>query len=45
VSNRLPFSVTVADGKVEFRETTGRLVTGLASYLASPAPGQAEPVQ
>jgi trehalose 6-phosphate synthase/phosphatase len=35
VSNRLPFSVTGSPGAYEFRETTGGLVTGLASYLSS----------
>lgn len=35
VSNRLPFSVIGTTGACEFRETTGGLVTGLASYLSS----------
>ena len=35
VSNRLPFSVVRANGGYEYRETTGGLVTGLASYLSS----------
>ncbi len=35
VSNRLPFSVARANGGYEYRETTGGLVTGLASYLSS----------
>lgn len=35
VSNRLPFSVTDVNGTYEYRETTGGLVTGLASYLSS----------
>ncbi len=35
VSNRLPFSVARGDGRYEFRETTGGLVTGLSSYLSS----------
>lgn len=35
VSNRLPFSVARANGSYEYRETTGGLVTGLASYLSS----------
>jgi trehalose 6-phosphate synthase/phosphatase len=35
VSNRLPFSVVRTEGGHEFRETTGGLVTGLGSYLAS----------
>ena len=35
VSNRLPFSVSATNGEPEFRETTGGLVTGLASYLSS----------
>jgi trehalose 6-phosphate synthase/phosphatase len=35
VSNRLPFSVANAGGSYEFREATGGLVTGLASYLSS----------
>jgi trehalose 6-phosphate synthase/phosphatase len=39
VSNRLPFSMTrTAAGKYDFSETTGGLVTGLASYLASLGP-------
>ena len=35
VSNRLPFSVAGTNGAYEFRESTGGLVTGLASYLSS----------
>ncbi|HTY60316.1 MAG TPA: bifunctional alpha,alpha-trehalose-phosphate synthase (UDP-forming)/trehalose-phosphatase [Bacteroidota bacterium] len=35
VSNRLPFSIAVSNGEPEFRETTGGLVTGLASYLST----------
>ncbi|MEW6510630.1 MAG: bifunctional alpha,alpha-trehalose-phosphate synthase (UDP-forming)/trehalose-phosphatase [Bacteroidota bacterium] len=35
VSNRLPFSVASTGGGYEYRETTGGLVTGLASYLSS----------
>jgi trehalose 6-phosphate synthase/phosphatase len=35
VSNRLPFSVARSGGGFEYRETTGGLVTGLASFLSS----------
>jgi trehalose 6-phosphate synthase/phosphatase len=34
-SNRLPFSVKERDGRLQFSESTGGLVTGLASYLAA----------
>jgi trehalose 6-phosphate synthase/phosphatase len=33
VSNRLPFTVAVVDGKPRFRDSSGGLVTGLWSYL------------
>lgn len=33
VSNRLPFTVSLADGKPEFRSSPGGLTTGLQSYL------------
>lgn len=33
VSNRLPFTARVTDGNLVFAESTGGLVTGLASYL------------
>src|SRR5688572_17786807 len=33
VSNRLPFTVTIVDGKPHFRESSGGLATGLWSYL------------
>lgn len=45
VSNRLPFSVGEADGKFEYRETTGGLVTGLASYLSSVGSDAAGPAE
>ncbi len=35
VSNRLPFSVVQTNGGIEFRETTGGLVTGLTTYLST----------
>ena len=35
VSNRLPFSVARSEHAFEYRETTGGLVTGLASFLSS----------
>jgi trehalose 6-phosphate synthase/phosphatase len=35
VSNRLPFSVASTPGGFSFQETTGGVVTGLSSYLAS----------
>ena len=33
VSNRLPFNVSVTDGRFIFNESAGGLVTGLASYI------------
>ena len=33
ISNRLPFTVTVKDGKPRFKESPGGLTTGLWSYL------------
>jgi trehalose 6-phosphate synthase/phosphatase len=35
VSNRLPFSVSVDNGKILFHESAGGLVTGLASFMQS----------
>ncbi len=35
VSNRLPFNAAIEDGRLEFKESTGGLVTGLAAYLES----------
>ncbi len=35
VSNRLPFNVSVENGELRFRESTGGLVTGISSYLES----------
>ena len=33
VSNRLPFNVTVEEGTLRYRESTGGLVTSLSSYI------------
>ncbi len=33
ISNRLPFTVTVKDGKLRFKDSPGGLTTGLWSYL------------
>lgn len=42
VSNRLPFTVSIEDGRAVFRESAGGLVTGLSAYIESrkraPAP-------
>ena len=35
VSNRLPFTVTQTEGRLEFQESTGGLVSGLSAYLDS----------
>lgn len=35
VSNRLPISVVEKEGKLEFQESVGGLVTGLSAYLDS----------
>ncbi len=35
ISNRLPVTVTRADGRLKFQESVGGLVTGLSAYLAS----------
>jgi trehalose 6-phosphate synthase/phosphatase len=43
ISNRLPFTVSVKEGRIRFRESAGGLVTGLASYLERPRPGESEP--
>lgn len=41
VSNRLPFTIRVQEGNLEFTEATGGLVTGMKSYLAGAAgPGR-----
>jgi trehalose 6-phosphate synthase/phosphatase len=42
ISNRLPFTVGIKDGRVRFRESAGGLVTGLASYLERPRPETGE---
>ncbi len=33
VSNRLPFNASIENGSLQFKESTGGLVTGLSSYL------------
>ncbi len=33
ISNRLPFTVTVREGKLRFKDSPGGLTTGLSSYL------------
>jgi trehalose 6-phosphate synthase/phosphatase len=43
ISNRLPFTASVKEGRVRFRESAGGLVTGLASYLERPRPGESAP--
>jgi trehalose 6-phosphate synthase/phosphatase len=35
VSNRLPFNVTVSEGRLKFHESAGGLVTGLSAYIES----------
>ncbi len=35
VSNRLPFTIEEKEGKIEFKESAGGLVTGLSGYLDS----------
>ncbi|OGQ78877.1 MAG: bifunctional alpha,alpha-trehalose-phosphate synthase (UDP-forming)/trehalose-phosphatase [Deltaproteobacteria bacterium RIFCSPLOWO2_12_FULL_60_19] len=35
VSNRLPFNVTVSEGRLRFHESAGGLVTGLSAYIES----------
>ncbi|MBI4525340.1 MAG: bifunctional alpha,alpha-trehalose-phosphate synthase (UDP-forming)/trehalose-phosphatase [Deltaproteobacteria bacterium] len=35
VSNRLPFNVSVENGRLRFHESAGGLVTGLAAYIES----------
>ena len=35
VSNRLPFTIYEKEGELEFTESTGGLVTGIGSYLAT----------
>src|SRR3970282_2491513 len=35
VSNRLPFNVSIEDGRFVFRESAGGLVTGLSAYIES----------
>ncbi len=35
ISNRLPFTIEEKEGKIEFKESSGGLVTGLSGYLDS----------
>lgn len=42
VSNRLPFNVSVEDGRFVFRESAGGLVTGLSAYIESRKRARAE---
>ena len=35
VSNRLPFNVSIGDGRLRFHESAGGLVTGLSAYIES----------
>ena len=35
VSNRLPFNVSVSEGRLKFHESAGGLVTGLSAYIES----------
>jgi len=42
VSNRLPFTVSFADGTPQFKPSAGGLTTGLWSYLSGQAPAGAE---
>ena len=44
ISNRLPFTVSVKDDKLRFRESSGGLVTGVWSYLQRPRPESSEPM-
>jgi trehalose 6-phosphate synthase/phosphatase len=43
VSNRLPFAVDTSGGELRFHESTGGLVTGLSSFLASADTGPSAP--
>jgi trehalose 6-phosphate synthase/phosphatase len=45
ISNRLPFTVSVKEGRIRFRDSSGGLVTGLASYLERARPGESEPLE
>src|SRR5690348_18303568 len=44
VSNRLPFTLTICDGMLQFHASAGRLVTGLASFQESREHASALPV-
>ncbi|HWC59139.1 MAG TPA: trehalose-6-phosphate synthase, partial [Verrucomicrobiae bacterium] len=43
VSNRLPFTVSMTDGKPAFESSSGGLTTGLWSYLEKNRAGSGEP--
>lgn len=45
VSNRLPFTVSIVEGKPHFRESSGGLVTGLWSYLERRNSNAREPLE
>jgi trehalose 6-phosphate synthase/phosphatase len=45
VSNRLPFTVSIKDGKPQFETSSGGLTTGLASYLERAASDPAKSLE